>query len=215
MHHVALDRARSDDGHLDHEIVEASRLQARQHGHLGAGFDLEDAQAVRRAQHGVGGGILGRDLVHRRRREGVFAPAAPLAGQQPQGLADGREHAEAEHVDLQQVQGFEVVLVPLDDGAFGHGSVLDGNQPGERPGGDDETADMLGEMPGKAEYLVDQKHELAGDRAFALRARPLRGAGRVPPGCPTRRWTWPADPPDPDRSPAPCRHRVWRFWAGT
>ena len=48
MHHVALDRARPHDRHLDDEIVEFLRLQPRQHGHLRAALDLEDAERIRR-----------------------------------------------------------------------------------------------------------------------------------------------------------------------
>ena len=47
MHHVALDRAGPHDRHLDDEIVEFARLQARQHVHLRPAFDLEDADASR------------------------------------------------------------------------------------------------------------------------------------------------------------------------
>ena len=36
MHHLSLDRPGADDGHLDHQVVEAARLQARQHGLLRA-----------------------------------------------------------------------------------------------------------------------------------------------------------------------------------
>ena len=38
------------------------------------------------------------------------------------------QHAEREHVDLEQAQRIEVVLVPLDDGAVGHRRVLDRHQ---------------------------------------------------------------------------------------
>ena len=38
VHHVALDRARAHDRHLDDEIVEAARLEARQHRHLRSGL---------------------------------------------------------------------------------------------------------------------------------------------------------------------------------
>ena len=43
MHHVALDRPRPHDRDLDDEIVEALRLQSRQHRHLRAALDLEHA----------------------------------------------------------------------------------------------------------------------------------------------------------------------------
>ena len=54
MDHVALDRAGPDDGHLDDEVIEGPRLDARQHRHLRAAFDLEDAQRVGAADHFVG-----------------------------------------------------------------------------------------------------------------------------------------------------------------
>ena len=34
VHHVALDRARANDCHLHHKVVEAARLKTRQHRHL-------------------------------------------------------------------------------------------------------------------------------------------------------------------------------------
>ena len=58
MDHVALDRAGADDRDLDDEIVEALRLQARQHRHLRAALDLEDADGVGAAEHAVDGRIL-------------------------------------------------------------------------------------------------------------------------------------------------------------
>ena len=64
VHHVALDGPGSDDGHLDHQIVEMLRLQARQHGHLGPGFHLEHADTVAPLQHPVGGRIFGWNAGH-------------------------------------------------------------------------------------------------------------------------------------------------------
>ncbi len=46
MDHVTLDRPRPHDRHLDHEVVEAGRPQPRQHAHLGAALDLEDADRI-------------------------------------------------------------------------------------------------------------------------------------------------------------------------
>ena len=45
------DRARADDRHLDHEVVEALGLHARQRGHLRAALDLEHADGVGLLQH--------------------------------------------------------------------------------------------------------------------------------------------------------------------
>jgi len=44
MHHVALDRPRPHDRDRDDEIVKFLRLEPRQHRHLSAALDLEDAE---------------------------------------------------------------------------------------------------------------------------------------------------------------------------
>jgi hypothetical protein len=158
MDHVALDRPRPDQRHLDHQIVEAARLQARQHGHLGARFDLEDAHAVGVAEHFVGGRVLGRDVLHPQRSAGRIA-------QNRKHPANRRQHAEGEDVDLHQAHRVEVVLVPLDHAAPGHRRVFDRHQPCERPARNDETADVLGQVAREAA-------QRAGDR------QPLRDARR-------------------------------------
>ena len=53
MHHVALDRAGAHDRDLDHQVVEAARLEPRQHVHLRPALDLEDADRIGPAQHVV------------------------------------------------------------------------------------------------------------------------------------------------------------------
>ncbi len=42
-----------------------------------------------------------------------------------QGILDGRQHPEAEQVDLHDADVLAVVLVPLHDGAAGHGGGLE------------------------------------------------------------------------------------------
>ena len=64
-----------DDRHLDHQVVEAARLQPRQHAHLRARFDLEHADGVAAADHVVGGAIFGGDVLHAPR------PAAMRGGE--------------------------------------------------------------------------------------------------------------------------------------
>ena len=126
VHHVALDRAGPDDGHLDDEIVETARLQTRQHIHLRTALDLEHADGIGAAEHVVNGWIVlrygtERDLL------------AVMLFQKREGLTDAGEHAEAQHIDLEQPQRVEIVLVPLDDGAVFHGRVADGNELRQRP----------------------------------------------------------------------------------
>ena len=97
VHHAALDGAGAHDGDLDHQVVEAARLQARQHAHLRAALDLEHAHGVGGADHVVGGGVVAGDVLHAE----VHAP--PRAHQR-QAAADGAEHAQGQHVHLQQAQ---------------------------------------------------------------------------------------------------------------
>ena len=52
---------------------------------------------------------------------------AVMLFQQGKRLADAGEHAEAEHVDFQQAERIEIVLVPFDHGAVLHGGVADGD----------------------------------------------------------------------------------------
>ena len=118
--HVALDRTRTHDGNLDDEVVEAARLQAWQHVHLRPALDLEHADGIGAAEHVVDGRIVAR---HGAERE---APAIMLADQ-GKGLADAGEHAEAQHIDLQQPERVEIVFVPFDEGAVVHGGIADGD----------------------------------------------------------------------------------------
>ena len=50
---------------------------------------------------------------------------------QLEALADAGEHAEAEHIDLQQPERVDIVLVPFDEGAVLHGGVADGHDLGQ------------------------------------------------------------------------------------
>ena len=149
VHHVALDRAGPDDRHLDHQIVKIARAQARQHGHLGAALDLEDADRIRFAQHVVDRRVLGR-------HGGEVDRAAVMGGQQVERLADAGQHAEAQHVDLQDPQRIQVILVPFDGGAVLHGGVGDGHDLRQRPARDHEAAHMLGQMAREAGQLARQ-----------------------------------------------------------
>ena len=149
MDHAALDGARADDRNLDHEIVELPRSQAWQHGHLCAALDLEDAEGIGAAQHVVDGGFFPGDGRERGRE-------AVMVVQHCQGLAHAGEHAEREHVDLEDAEGVEVVLVPFDDRASFHGGIRDGDQLVEASPCHHEAADMLGEVAREVAELAGQ-----------------------------------------------------------
>ena len=70
---------------------------------------------------------------------------------QREALAQRRQHAERQHVDLVDLERVEVVFVPFDDGAFCHRGVLDGHQFVERSFGQHEPADMLREVAREAD----------------------------------------------------------------
>ena len=109
MHHVALDRAGPDDRHLDDQVVELRGPEARQHVHLRPALHLEDAEAVGAAEHGIG-----LRVVLRHGLQGQ--PRAAMQVDQVEGAADAGQHAEAQHIDLEDPQRLDVVLVPFDDG---------------------------------------------------------------------------------------------------
>ena len=164
MHHLALDRSRTHDGDLDHQVIEVFRLEPRQHRHLRARLDLEHADRIGLLDHPVDGRVLGGDVLHPERT----AAAVP---DELQCAPDGREHAEGEHVDLEQADRVEVVLVPLDDRAFRHGRVLDRHEARNLAAPDHEAAHVLREVPRKAAQRAGHFDQL------------LHGAGlRVEPG---------------------------------
>ena len=180
--HVALDRAGADDRDLDHQVVEGARLEPGQHRHLRPALDLEHADRIGAAEHLVDGGVLGRDGGE---REGD----AVMRAQQLEALADAGQHAERQHVDLEHPQRVEIVLVPLDHGAVGHGRVLDRDQLAQGALRDDEAADMLAEMAREAQQLPGQLEGPAQGRVVGVEPGLAQGRlGRAPRG----------------RSPRPC-----------
>ena len=64
MHHAALDRAGPHNRHLDHQVIKTLGPQSRQHAHLGPALDLEHTDGVSLADHGVGLGVFGRNVLH-------------------------------------------------------------------------------------------------------------------------------------------------------
>ena len=175
MHHAALDRPGPHDRHLHHQVVVAARLQARQHAHLRAALDLEDADGVGAADHVVGGHVALLDLLHQERR------AAELGADVAERAADRAQHADGEDVDLQEAERFEVVLVPLDDAALFHRRVLDRHQLRDRALADDEAARVLREVARKADQLRRELHPQPDDRRFGVEAVLAQALGRDAP----------------------------------
>ena len=146
VHHAALNRPGPHDGHLDHQVVKTAGLEAREHAHLGSALDLEDTHRVSAADHGVGGGVFGGHVLHAHGR------AAPLADK-TQAAAYGAEHAQRQHIHLEQAHGIQIVLVPLDDRAIRHRGVFHRHQPGQRALREHKAAYVLAEVTRKALQL--------------------------------------------------------------
>ncbi|MDT4836987.1 hypothetical protein FQZ97_707070 [compost metagenome] len=156
MHHATLNGPGPHDRHLDHQVFISARLQARQHRHLRAALDLEHTDGVGVADHVEHLRVVVGDMVHLHHR-------APPAVHVVEPAADGAEHAEREHVDLEHAHGFEVVLFPLDDGAVFHRRLLDRHQPRELGVREHEAADVLAQVARKTLELLrvlDPLHQL-------------------------------------------------------
>src|SRR5512144_1995112 len=93
-------------------------------------------------------------------------------------LAQARQHAESEHVDLENTQRVEIVLVPLDEGAVVHRSIADRHHLVEPAARDDEAADMLGKMTWKAVDFARQRQDLAHTAAVRIEASASDGVLR-------------------------------------
>ncbi|MNS22630.1 hypothetical protein D3C72_544300 [compost metagenome] len=161
MHHPALNRSRADDGHLNHQIVELRRSQARQHRHLRPRLDLEHADGVGAADHVVGRFVFGWN-----RRQAQIQIA--MVAQQVEAAANRAEHAEGENIHLEQADCIEVILVPLNDRALGHGGVFHRHQRVQRLLGNHKAAGMLRQVPGEADQLPGQTQHPAQHRAVRV-----------------------------------------------
>ncbi|RMT87764.1 hypothetical protein ALP39_200243 [Pseudomonas marginalis pv. marginalis] len=93
-----------------------------------------------------------------------------MAAQQIEAAADRTEHAQGEDIHLEQAHGIQIVLVPLNDGALGHGRVFHRHQGVQRVFGNHETAGVLGQVPGKADQLPGEREHPAQDRAVRVEA---------------------------------------------
>jgi hypothetical protein len=90
---------------------------------------------------------------------------------QVEAFADAGQHSQREHVDLQNPELVDVVLVPFDEGSVVHRPVADRHRLGQRPLGQDEAADMLRQVARHSDQLLGELY-----RALQMRV------GKVEPG---------------------------------
>ena len=159
VHHIPLDRPRPDNRHLDHQIIEGAGAEPWQHVHLRPALDLEHADGVRLAQHVVDLRIIRRDLRQIRDADQV------------KRLANAGQHAQRQHIDLHQAQRVDIVLVPLDESSIDHRPLHHRNRFVEPPLRQDEAADVLRQMPWKADQLAGKRHSLRDQGIVRIKPR--------------------------------------------
>ena len=155
MHRPALDRPGADQGNLDDEVVEAPRLEPRQRRHLCPRLDLEHADRVGTAEHGV-------DVVFLGQLGEVDVVTAVLADE-VDGVVQRRQHPQAEEVELDESGSSAVVLVPLQHGAVGHPPPLHRAHLDHRPVADHHPAGVDAEVAGGVLDLGGEIEHLVGD----------------------------------------------------
>ncbi len=103
-------------------------------------------------------------------------------------FAQAGEHSETEHIDLENSERVEIILVPLDEGAVLHRSIADRHNLVEPAARDDEAADVLREMARKGLNLIDECAHLLHARAVNVDAdaHKLRGTHRAAAHAPDR-----------------------------
>ncbi len=167
MNHVALNRPRPHDGDFDHQVKEIHWFESRQHAHLRPRFDLEYADGFGLADHVISRRVLGWN-----RGDGQDR-LITVFRHQLESSPQGAEHAQRQHVDLEQAHRIQIVLVPLDDGAVRHGGLFHRHQGVQGMMRNDEAADMLRQVARHAFDLADQAHEI--DEQCAVEGEAHRG----------------------------------------
>jgi hypothetical protein len=96
------------------------------------------------------------------------------------------EDAERENVHFEQPQRVQIVLVPLDYRALGHGGIFERHEMRERAARNDETAHVLRKVPGKADQLVHEAQKTPDHRAIGIHTRRAQAcrddSAAIPPG---------------------------------
>ncbi len=155
--HLAHDGTRPNDGHLNHQVIEAFGPQARQSGHLCARFHLEHAHRVRGAQHAIDLSVVGGQM-------GVVDGDALVLEDERDRILQHGQHAQPEQVHLDDAQIRAVVLVPLDHHPARHGGRLQGHDLVERAATNHHAARVLAQMAWQIEHGSGDGREMA--RAF-------------------------------------------------
>ena len=159
MRQVALNRPRTNNRDFDAYIVKATRLHARQRGHLRAALDLKNADRVRLAHH-----VEGARVVLRQLRQIDRVPA--LSCQFHRVLQHGH-HAQPKQIDFDDAHVLAIILVPLRHDTSRHGGVFQRDDGIEFAFANDHAAGMLAKMARQAVNLVVKREERRSARMLA------------------------------------------------
>ncbi|MNC97577.1 hypothetical protein D3C83_152760 [compost metagenome] len=72
-----------------------------------------------------------------------------------QRAPDHRQHTECQHVHLQQPEGVQVILVPLNDAAARHGGIFDRHELRQWPTRYHEPADVLRQVARESNQHIE------------------------------------------------------------
>ena len=177
VHHVPLDGSRADEGHLDHQVIKTAGTHTGERVHLGPRLDLEHPHRIRRTDH-----VIYRRIV--RRQASQVDRYATGASDGVDGIAQQRQHPEAQEVELDETRKIEVVLVPLDHRTVCHGSPLHRHDLADRPPGNHEPTHVNRAVTGEVFQSgngPDEGHRpgVGGIEAGAHGATLCEPAGRI------------------------------------
>ena len=113
MHHVADDRAGSNDGHLHHDVVELLRPQPRKARHLRAALNLKQTDCV-----GLLKRVINRRIVLRQVSQIDFLIV--MIANQYKTFFNRSHHTQAEQINFDDAHIGAVFFVPLNYDASGH-----------------------------------------------------------------------------------------------
>ena len=114
--------------------------------------------------------------------------------EQVEGAAHAAQHAEAEHIDLHEFQGVDIVLVPFDHLPVVHGGRFDRHQLIEPIEREDKAARMLREMTRRADQLPRKLQRQPQPAILEIEVEVLGFASRRRLQCSSPRSAWRAPP---------------------
>ena len=161
MDHAAGDGSGAHDADLDHQVVVVARLQAPQHGHLGAALDLKHPHRVAAADH-----FKGRGVSRGHGSQGKLP--LPVPPQEIEAEVQVGEGAQPQQVYLEQAGLVHVFLVPLNDRPARHGGVLDRHQVVDGAMTQQKAPGMDGEVTWEVLNLFHQRGQMEQGRVAGI-----------------------------------------------